>query len=184
MSSISVSLITLLIVAALFILNLLILIQLRALKKSNPNTNIEQKGYWELKYNIQMIIVLTLAVTSILAFFGYSTFKEINSTVKSEVSTYIKDHTNKLAAAFLVRGSKPQENGFYSEIKFKDLETIKGEKLPNFDQPPFISIANFDGAVDLHVQNITKEKVEFKSQGKIANRPLTIDLIIFYYFEE
>ncbi|MEA3346789.1 MAG: hypothetical protein U9Q21_01715 [Candidatus Auribacterota bacterium] len=173
-------LIILLLISALLLLSILIFFQLRGIKKCPPNTNIAEKGYWELKYNIQMIVVLSIAATSFFAFFGYSTYKDIKSAVSAEVSTFVKDHTNNLAAVFLVKDIVPKVHENSWEIEFKDLKTIKGDNLPKFEQLPFVSIASYEGALDLHIDELTNQYVKFTfrmSEGP----PYKVDLIIFYY---
>jgi hypothetical protein len=52
----------------------------------------------------------------------------------------------------------------YEKIRvyFKDLKTNEGEKLPNFNDPPFLSIQNVGFAFAVMIKEVTKEYFEYE----------------------
>lgn len=129
------------------------------------NCKLEDKHYWELKYEYQFLTALFGVVIAVISFLGFSTYSDIKSRVKEQVDGIIAerfeskidqvgkkikdsdDFMNRIQKSQMALGDKLVDvDSIFpiygakvnneEKIYFKDLTTPSGKRLPVFKKPP------------------------------------------------
>jgi len=92
-----ITIVLLLIICILLIGDLFLLLRIKkAITKKKKNKSDFDEKYFALKYDINLLRSITAIVVTILAFLGYSNFKDFNNEIKNTISQNIKTQTTEI----------------------------------------------------------------------------------------
>lgn len=148
-------------------------------KKRNPIIN--DGRYFELKYKIELYVIVISLIYAISGFLGYSFYIKFNERVNNDYKIVAdqKDsilvHYNKLKER-IDSTAKQELSGLYlfivpnikisnsetQKIYYKNMISSSGKKLPKITKTPYIQVA---GDITVQIIDINTEFVEFAVLG-------------------
>ena len=148
-------------------------------KKRNPIIN--DGRYFELKYKIELYVIVISLIYAISGFLGYSFYSKFNERVNNDYKIVAdqKDstlvHYNKLKER-IDSTAKQELSGLYlfivpnikisnsetQKIYYKNMIASSGKKLPKITKTPYIQFA---GDITVQIIDINSEYVEFAILG-------------------
>ncbi|WGH75149.1 hypothetical protein P8625_13895 [Tenacibaculum tangerinum] len=92
-----ITIVLLLVICILLIGDLFLLLRIKkTITKKKKNKSDFDEKYFALKYDINLLRSITAIVVTILAFLGYSNFKDFNNEIKNTISQNIKTQTTEI----------------------------------------------------------------------------------------